>query len=153
MTTIRTGSALPAPPRNDLPRRPRAVTFVAWLHVVEGIVFAALGLILLAPNNDGIDARIMAADTFGMLENLGFGLIGVLLGCLAWVVALGLFQLRSWAWLMAMTAQGITLAIGLYARYTGTPEYASLLLAVIVVLTLNQREVRRAFRRFKVRDD
>lgn len=153
MASTRTNRALPVPPRNDVPRRPRAVTFVAWLHVVEGIVFAALGLILLAPNDSDFDKRLMAADTFGMLEDLGFGLTGVLLGCLAWIVALGLFQLRAWAWLMAMTAQGTALAIGLYARYSGAPEYASLLLAVVVVLTLNQREVRRAFHHRRLRDE
>jgi hypothetical protein len=67
------------------------------------------------------------------------------LGLLALVVSLGLFRLRRWAWLLAMTMEGLNLASALIAHRVGHPEYVTMVVGIVTVLALNQREVRQAF--------
>ena len=62
------------------------------------------------------------------------------------LAAIGLFWMRPGAWLLAMTAQGLSLAHALADYTLGQPDYASMVLGIIVVLALQQGEVRQAFR-------
>ncbi|HEV8403488.1 MAG TPA: hypothetical protein VGQ31_10685 [Candidatus Limnocylindrales bacterium] len=69
-------------------------------------------------------------------------LIGLLAASLATIV--GLFAWRTWAWVLAIILSGIILAIDLGWWYSGEPRYLSMLLNVIAVFYLNQRDVRLA---------
>ena len=69
------------------------------------------------------------------------------LALLALVVSIGLFRLKPWAWLLAMSMEGLNLTSALTAYVVGHPEYVNMLLGIIIVMSLNQREVREAFER------
>jgi hypothetical protein len=70
----------------------------------------------------------------------------VVLGIALLAVAVGLWQLRPWAWLLAMSLQGLSLGQALTMYLLGDPDYWSMALSAFVVLALNQEEVREAFR-------
>ena len=71
-------------------------------------------------------------------------LIGLLVASLATVV--GLLARRTWAWVLAIILSGVILAIDLGWWYSGDARYLSMLLNVIAVFYLNQRDVRLALR-------
>lgn len=73
------------------------------------------------------------------------GVVFISLGLLALVVSLGLFRLKWWAWLLAMTMEGLNLASALIAYGVGHPEYVTMVVGIVTVLALNQREVHQAF--------
>ncbi|MHB9149230.1 MAG: hypothetical protein ACYC33_03965 [Thermoleophilia bacterium] len=61
------------------------------------------------------------------------------------IVAVGMLFLRPWAWVGAMTAQGLSLGAGLWSYSMGKRDYPLMVISVMVVLYLNLREVRRPF--------
>jgi uncharacterized membrane protein (DUF2068 family) len=68
--------------------------------------------------------------------------------------AIGLWRRQRWAWFLTMLQVGVFMIEDLYGYFTGAPEeeYAwSMLLNVIMVFYLNQREVQAIFTR-KERD-
>jgi hypothetical protein len=69
-------------------------------------------------------------------------LIGLLVASLATIV--GLLAWKEWAWVLAIISSGVILAIDLGWWYSGEPRYLSMLLNVIAVFYLNQRDLRMA---------
>ncbi len=63
------------------------------------------------------------------------------------VIAFGLWRLQRWAWFLLMMRLGVSMSIGLwlYIYSQGAPDYLDMLLHVVMVLYLNQREVQQAF--------
>ena len=61
------------------------------------------------------------------------------------VVTIGLILLQRWAWLLIMVQLGLGMAFDLWAYSNGTPLYASMLISVLMVFYLNQRDVQQAF--------
>ena len=58
----------------------------------------------------------------------------------------GLLARRQWAWVLAIVSSGVILAVDLGWWWTGEPRYLSMLLNVIAVFYLNQRDVQLALR-------
>jgi hypothetical protein len=122
--------------------RPSAVTLVAWLFLLQfvqlliaGSIFWPGGRLDLAefrPTREPGPALVLEAVFIG-------------LALLALVVSIGLFRLKRWAWLLAMTMEGLNLASALLAYRLGQPEYVTMAIAVLAVVALNQREVRQFF--------
>jgi uncharacterized membrane protein YphA (DoxX/SURF4 family) len=69
-------------------------------------------------------------------------LIGLLVASLATVV--GLLARRTWAWVLTIILAGTILAIDLGWWFSGEARYLSMLLNVVAVFYLNQRDVRLA---------
>ena len=63
------------------------------------------------------------------------------------VIALGLWHLKRSAWVLIMIQQGIGMSVYLWFYANGEPLYLSMLINVIIVFYLNQREVQQAFER------
>jgi hypothetical protein len=63
------------------------------------------------------------------------------------VIAFGLWRLKRWAWVLIMIRRGVGMALNLWLYANGEPLYLDMLLSVIVVFYLNQREVQQAFER------
>jgi len=62
------------------------------------------------------------------------------------VTAVGLLRLERWAWVLAMLIVGVHMTFDLLRYFAvGDRPYAAMLLNVVVVFYLNQREVQRAF--------
>lgn len=131
-------------------KRPASVTVVAWLFVLEGLLLLLVGGwslldsgILLAPGGqmDPNPLRLARAATADDVTSTAF----IVLGVLAFAVALGMFRLRTWAWYVGMTMLGLDLATALLDYFAGEPDYAAMVLSILIVLALNQQEVRQAF--------
>ena len=59
----------------------------------------------------------------------------------------GLWRLKYWAWVLLMMQIGVSLGVALWAYFSGTPQYGSMVIGVAMVFYLNQGDVRRAFAR------
>ena len=134
------------------PRRPRAVTAVAVGHILQGVTLSVAGGILLvgallsAPGDLTID-RVLRSE---WNELFVLGSILLLLGLLALIVTYGLYRVRPWAWSVAMSLQGIGLAMALSNQFLGDLNYnddVTLAIGILLVFMLNQNEVRRTFQR------
>ena len=60
-------------------------------------------------------------------------------------IAVGLWRLQRWAWLLLMIWQGCIMATDIWGRINGNPSYLTMLINVIIVFYINQREVKKAF--------
>lgn len=129
-------------------RRPRSVTIIAWLHLVQSLVLLIFGVFLFEAS-DGFTIRVITAIRLippAIFQNMASILVMVVLAVFGVFVAIALFRLRGWAWLAAMSLQGIGLLAALYGYITGRPNYVGMLSGILLVLYLNQYEVRIAFR-------
>jgi hypothetical protein len=140
-TRISVPAAAPLAVAADAHRRPRAVTFVAWLSIVEGGVAIALGGVLfggwwLAIST--VEQPDVAISLFpaALLSGSGAGLLAA---------AVGLLYRHPWAWTLAMAMQCLTLTVALYEYLSNDPDYVLMVLGVLAVLLLNRQEVRVAF--------
>ncbi len=93
----------------------------------------------LAGSLDLLEAR----PAFPLAEDLSPATLA--LAALNIAVAVGMLLLRPWAWLAAVSLQGVILAWGLVTYFRGDPHYLAMAVAVSLVLYLNLREVRRPF--------
>jgi uncharacterized membrane protein (DUF2068 family) len=60
-------------------------------------------------------------------------------------IAIGLWRLRQWAWFLLMIWVGIQMFFDLMDYFYGHHIHASMLISVIIVFYINQREVKKAF--------
>ena len=60
-------------------------------------------------------------------------------------ISVGLWRLQRWAWFLIMIQLGVSMASNLWRYANGVPPYLIMLLNVIMVFYLNQREVQHAF--------
>lgn len=129
-------------------RRPRSVSIIAWLHLVQSLVLLVFGAFLFEASS-GLTIRIITAIRLiplAVFQSMISVLVMVILAVFGVFVAIALFRLKAWAWLAAMSLQGIGLVAALYGYITGRPNYVGMLIGIILVLYLNQYEVRIAFR-------
>ncbi len=66
-------------------------------------------------------------------------------GCAA--LAFGLWRMLDWAWYATMIACGAAMAYSIWRHLDGGDPYLTMLLLVILVFYLNQREVKAVFAR------
>jgi hypothetical protein len=58
---------------------------------------------------------------------------------------IGLILLKRWAWTLTMILTGVGLTHTIWGYFQGSPEYVAMLVYILMVFYLNQREVQRAF--------
>lgn len=114
-------------------RRPRGVIIIALLLLGQASVWMATGTLYFS-ELPALHLPAMGTSEFAL------ALAGINL-----IVAVGMLFLRSWAWVAAMTVQGLSLAGGLWSYGRGGHDFPLMLISVMVVLYLNLREVRRPF--------
>jgi carbon starvation protein CstA len=61
------------------------------------------------------------------------------------IVIAGLLTKQRWAWVMTMIIIGISLLIGILEYFQESPRYINMLIGVIIVFYLNERNVRRVY--------
>jgi hypothetical protein len=137
------GSALssigtPQPHEPHRTRRSRAVSFTAWVLLVEGFVLIGSGGLALLP---------LAVAGYWPVDrrDVALGALAFVVGWQVLVAALGVYWRRPWGWSVAMTLQVLSLADGLAHYLLGHPDYVLMLAGVVAVVVLNQEEVREAF--------
>jgi CDP-diglyceride synthetase len=127
-------------PKPDRVRRPFGLYMILILLTVQ----ALLGVLLTAIF--GIGAFVDAAEFWSLFTSDMLDVIvpiAVLLITL--VVAIGLWRYRSWGWYGMMLLLAYHMATDAYAYFTGKQEPLLMLLNVVMVFYLNQREVRVLF--------
>lgn len=60
-------------------------------------------------------------------------------------IAVGLWRLQRFAWVLIMIQVGLDMLLDLWGHFNGHSSYITMLINVIIVFYLNQREVQRAF--------
>lgn len=60
-------------------------------------------------------------------------------------IVVGLWRMQRFAWVLIMIQTGLFMLSDLWGYFHGHPSYISMLIDVIIVFYLNQREVQRAF--------
>ena len=127
------------------------------LGVVVVIVIAALRCVTIVATfiglqNDGgvIDWVIGSSPVPDLAPGSELGIVArvILTGILiaSVLVVIGLLAHRRWAWVLAIVTSGFILAIDLGWWFSAEPRYISMLLNVIAVFYLNQRDVRLSLR-------
>jgi uncharacterized membrane protein (DUF2068 family) len=118
-------------------RRPfglKAIMFLLTFRLLgQGVLMT---LVVAVHNSDALD---LTWTELALFVSDGFQWLLML------ITLIGLWRLRRWAWylLMALFAFSMTVDIVLY--FSGQPPYLSMLLNVIMVFYVNQREVRQLF--------
>ena len=123
-------------------RRPSAVTLVAWLFLLQFLLLLMSGSFFWPGGQVELNPFSLSGESG---TRLFLEAVFLALALLALVVSIGLFRLKPWAWLLAMAMEGLNLTSALTAYVVGHPEYVNMLLGIIIVMSLNQREVREAF--------
>jgi len=131
-------------------RRPRAVSFVVSVLLLEALVVVLTGATLASAELANMPPPTAASGSvfepyIGILPGLGLATVIVVAGGGLALASVGLLHLREWAWTLAMALQGLGLADALYNSYQGEQQHLTLAIGSFVVLVLNQREVREAF--------
>jgi uncharacterized membrane protein (DUF2068 family) len=56
-----------------------------------------------------------------------------------------LWRLQRWAWMLLMIWMGLAMAMDILGRINGDPSHLTMMINVIIVFYINQREVKKAF--------
>ena len=130
--------------------RPSAVTVVAVTYLVLSVAWVALTIqtliaaqILFPPGGSLLDTAALRSsmDLVGVIVAVRQAAVGAT----AFVAGLALLRMHPRGWLLGMVAAVIVLAVQLLSWYDSTPNYALMGIAVVIVLLMNQAEVRDAF--------
>jgi len=134
--------------------RPASITIATMLQIAQGGGLLVYGIYQLLRHGWALSETVggWRYIPFPLFESVSSGLILTALGLFTLLVAIAFYFLKEWAWLAAMTMQGLGLFVGLvnYARHR--PNFLGMALAVVLVMYLNHQEVQQAFRRSKHAD-
>ncbi len=129
-------------------KRPFGVTIIAFLLLLNGVLATARGARITyqfyEEQNGQIEAGKISerAVDLTLIEWLTLPVTAAGI-----IIAWGMWTLRPAAWLATMTLQGLYLAAQLYDYGQGQHVYPQLLVTVLTVFYLNQRDVKLVFRR------
>lgn len=124
-------------PMNAVPLKPRRPFGVTVVALMQGIASPTAGISLfLADTPLGISR---AYERTSDLAAWVLSAIGI-------VIAIGLWRLTRWAWVCTMIWFGFTMAGSLLAYRQGQAPYWLMVISIITVFYLNQRDVQLAFR-------
>jgi hypothetical protein len=130
-------------------KRPRSVTFIGVLLLVQGLILSIapgvlIGLIIaerldVLPINETVNVpAILQESTLSFFSTFVVGIFGL-------VSSIGLLRMRYWGWLMAMIVQGVAMTLKLIEYSRGQPDYVQMFVSVFIVFYLNQRHIRQFF--------
>ena len=121
----------------------KKIPFGVTAIIVLQFASAAVTIVSLSANA-GLLARLQHFDLNAVMteEALLFTVI-----VLQVMIAIGLWRMQRWAWFVMMVFVGWSMALDIWRVMYGSPNYWRMLLNVIIVFYLNQRDVQRAFSR------
>ena len=108
--------------------RPLGVTILAILQILGGLF------------------EIFGGMVFFLIPILGwlFGGILLILGVLAVIIGWGLWSMKSWAWMAAIILNILSIIMAI-ASYPSI-DYLSIIIALIIILYLQQKDIKSRFR-------
>ncbi len=121
-------------------KRPFGVSVIIFMLVLYVIFFgiAILSLIDLPFGEHTID--IIETDNPALARFLLLIIISI-----QSAIIVGLLQLRRWAWVLIMVQVGLSMLSDLWGFFYGEYSFISMIINIIIVFYLNQREVQKAF--------
>ncbi len=141
---------------NTTMQRPRSATILGILVLGQGLIFIVVASLTLALLSPAVRETLAPLVGFALptirLSRILLAVAHLFLGIIGLVSGVSILQLRSWAWLMAMIAQGINLAAELYNYNQGQAQYVSMIFSVFIVFYLNQRDVQAVFQAVRHRE-
>ena len=117
-----------------LPFGVKAIISLKVLGVVSILLVAAISGMQLA------DPELAVVEIYATI------VVYTLLALLDLIAVIGLWHLARWAWTLTMLTIGFSLANLLYRYFQEDPFYLNMVLNVLMVFYLNQRDVQRVFR-------
>jgi hypothetical protein len=128
--------------------RPRSILIAMLLQVLQGLGLLGAGVYQLIRHGWALSETAWGWRfiPFPLFESLSSGVILTVLGLFTLIVAFTFLALKEWAWLAAMTMQGLGLLFGLIGYVRHRPNYIGMALGIIIVLYLNNRDVQEIFR-------
>ena len=127
----------------------RSIIILAGLHLLQSLVLLGTGVYLVMTSGWIHHVRMGRAFQFlplAVFEGMLSGLVMVVLAMFGFLIAYELLRLRKWAWLAAMSLQGLGLLAALYGYVIHRPNYVGMLMGIFLVFYLNQREIQAAYR-------
>ena len=136
-------------------QRPTGVTILAVLAAIVGVLAlcGALALVGLGSILGGIAGSRLGAGAGILVGSLGviFGLFTLVIALLELAFAYGAWNLRPWAWMLGIVAQGISVVLGLVRLVDGrgiaSGEIIGIVISGLIIYYLRTSEVKRAFGR------
>jgi len=61
------------------------------------------------------------------------------------VIIVGLWRMKRWGWFLVMVNTGVGMFLNIWAYFYSQPNYFAMVMSVLIVLYMNQREVQQAF--------
>jgi len=124
--------------------RPRSITVLIVLLLTQATGTLGYGTFLGFYNGWVIfkKARFYNLLPFAMADRVSSAIVLILLSLIMFVVAFAFIMQKPWAWLAAVSIQGISLLVGLVEYLIDNPNYVALAFGVVMVFYLNQQEVR-----------
>ena len=115
--------------------------FGIYVLIIFQLLFVIVGLITVLDLTSLKAIQELTLDDILLSSDVWILFIPVAL-----IIILGLWRMRRWAWFFLMIQIGFNLLFSLQEHFAGNnPSYISMLLMVMMVFYLNQRDVRQAF--------
>jgi hypothetical protein len=129
------------PPLKSSPnKRPFGVSVIVLLIAAYILFMASVFYLSIKSQDSSISAQLVnILNPTQVLAILAIELIILL------AIAIGLWRLQQWAWLLLMIWVGIQMSFDLLDYFYGHHIRISMLISVIIVFYINQQEVKKAF--------
>jgi hypothetical protein len=129
------------PPLKSSPsKRPFGVSVIVLMIAAYILFTASVFYLSIKSQDSSISAQLVQIMNPTEIRAV---LVAELIILLA--IAIGLWRLRQWAWFLLMIWVGIQMFFDLMDYFYGHHIHASMLISVIIVFYINQREVKKAF--------
>jgi lysylphosphatidylglycerol synthetase-like protein (DUF2156 family) len=121
-------------------KRPFGVSIIVLLIVTYILFASAVFYLSISSQESSISAQLGHVFDPGEIRVVLVIELFILL-----TIAVGLWRLQQWAWFLLMIWVGIQMFFDLMNYFYGHQIHASMLLSVMIVFYINQREVKKAF--------
>lgn len=130
--------------------RPGSVVVAGWCAILAvPLILARLSMIFVLGELEAIMANA-SVDPASWITPEGLELfvmaLVVPIATVSLFAGIAILRLKRWAWVVLMLFLLTALLLNLLRAYFQEPEYALMLIYAVLVLILNQPDVRRAFR-------
>jgi uncharacterized membrane protein (DUF2068 family) len=132
--------SLPASERGQRPFGLKAIVALLLVQAIAGAVMVAAYFFenQLSLAQLGTATNALSAASALVISQLLFAPLRL-------AAAIGLWRLHHWAWLLTMILLAYTLAFEIVAFFLAQPNFLMMVLGVVTVFYLNQREVQDLF--------
>ncbi len=126
------------------PTRSSSIIILIVLLLVQAIFTLGYGVFLGFYNGWVIfkKGRFLSFLPFAMADRTSSAVVLIAISLVMFVVVFSFIRQKPWAWLAAITIQGLSLLVGLVEYAIDNPNYVALAFGVVMVFCLNQQEVR-----------